>query len=1153
MKTPNERESSILKFWQDNNIFQKSLDKNKSAEEGGKSFRYYDGPPYATGLPHFGHLVASALKDLFPRYKTMRGYHVPRTWGWDCHGLPIETLVEKELGFKGKKEIEEFGVGKFNEVARNSVFGFRDDWKKIIPRLGRWVNMDQDYRTLDNTFMESGLWGFKQLWDKGLVYEGYKIMPWCPHCETVLSNYEVTEGYVDIADLSAYVKFPITTDGELKGVSLVAWTTTPWTLPGNVALAINSTFTYIVVKVTSTENAFEKIIILKNSLEKLQTVLKDKYTLSVESEISGDKLVGLTYTAPFNYFPKEKNMYQTWGAEFVTDTDGTGIVHVAPAFGEDDMKLAQAHDLPVIKHVNPTGEFVVEVTDLTGKVKPKEDHQKADVEVIKYLAHHGTLLAKEKYTHSYPHCWRCKTPLLNYATSSWFIKTTAIKDRIIEENNKVNWYPDEVGHKRLQAWLDNMRDWAVSRSRFWGTPLPVWKSESGKVVCLGSAAEIREKTRRNTYVVMRHGEATHLTENVLSSHMETAEKHPLTEKGRQEITATVDQMITDNAIPTIIYHSPLRRTRETAELVRDTLKEKIGKDITLVADVRIREQDFGDIDGHSRTELKKYRATQEDTLFTKVANGESIEDLRIRAAEFLYEIDAKHTGESIMIVTHEGLAYSTEHVAAGSDGKTHLARWKNPENYLHTGALTTLDFANIPHDQNYVLDFHRPYIDGVTFTWEGEEYKRLPEVLDVWYDAGSMPFASIHYPFENEDRFDHTLPVDFVSEGLDQTRGWFYTMLVMSVALFDKAPFKNVMVNGMVLAEDGRKMSKSLKNSPDILPVTEQFGADALRYYFLSSQVVRAEEVTYSPKGLTEVNNKLINKLLNTASLLEMYGVKNACIKPHKEHILDIWIHTLLQRLITTVTESLDNYQVDKAARPVLDFVEEFSTWYARRSRDRFKDTDQAEVVTNNMAYVLVTVVKLLAPMTPFVAEEIYQQLKAFGVKDLVESVHLDNWPEVEEMSPLANEVLERMQHTRHIVEEGLALRNKEGIKVRQPLASLTVAGEMYDSLYIDIIADELNVKMVIKGEVQLALQLDTHITEELRIEGLVRDISREIQAERKNLNLMPEDKVEVTVFTDEPQVEKGLQDILSTVGAVKISVEKVEFKADSKVEVKKV
>ncbi len=1151
MRTPNERESAILKFWQENNIFQKSLDK------GGIPYRYYDGPPYATGLPHFGHILPTTVKDLIPRYKTMRGYHVPRTWGWDCHGLPIENLVEKALNFKGKKDIESYGVGRFNEAARNSVFGFRDDWKKIVPRLGRWVDMDKDYRSMDATFMESGLWAFRKLWDKGLVYEGYKVMPWCPHCETALSNFEVTEGYEEIADLSAYVKFTIESDGEFKGAHMIAWTTTPWTLPGNTALAVNPDLVYSLVASTSTEGATEHVIILKSALEKVEALVKDKQTLVVEKDIQGTELIGLSYTAPFSYFPKEKNMHMVWGAVFVTDTDGTGIVHIAPAFGDDDMKLAQANDIPVIKHVTPTGEFVSEVTDLHGQVKPKGDHQKADIEVIKYLAHNNLLLAKEKYTHSYPHCWRCKTPLLNYATSSWFIKTTAIKDRMIEENNKTIWHPDEIGHKRLQAWLDNVRDWNVSRSRFWGTPLPVWRgSVSGKTVCLGSRDQIKEKTRRNTYTVIRHGEAQHLIENVMSSSDAVSDKHPLTEKGVAEVHASVEQLIKDGNIPTVIYYSPIRRTRETAELIKKAVEAHTKKDVVFLSDVRLREQNFGDIDGHPRVDLEPYRKTQYDTLFTKVPGGESIEDIRLRVGEFLYEIDGIHKDENILIVTHEGVAYSAQNVAWGDSKRVLEQRAYDPATHLPTAQYRSLNFANIPHDAEYHLDFHRPYVDEITFD-EGEEtYVRCPEVLDVWYDAGSMPFASIHYPFEKGD--DQKKPEDFVvdmvAEGLDQTRGWFYHMLIMSVALFDQSPFKHVLVNGLILATDGKKMSKSLKNYPDLLPVAEQFGADSLRYFLVSSPAVRAEETAFSEKGLQEVNNKLINKILNTVSLVEMYGVKHVSPQVHVEQPLDIWIFGMLKQLVQDTTMSLDEYQIDKAARPIMDFVEELSTWYVRRSRDRFKDEHESKVITENLLYILLTVSKLLAPFTPFLSEDAYQSIKGMTSDTLLESIHLDSWPDMSDVHiPQYQEVVEKMKHTRHVVELGLAERNKEGLKVRQPLASVTVAAEVYNTLYIDIIKDELNVKEVKKGEAQEALHLDTVITEELRLEGVVRDITRDIQAERKNLDLVPEDKVEVVVYTDEVGIEGLLEDIKHTVGAVNISLKKVEAKADTKIEVKKV
>lgn len=1134
MKTPNERESAILKYWQDNNIFQKSLDKNKDRT----AFRYYDGPPYATGLPHFGNALPSAIKDMYPRYMTMRGYNVPRSWGWDTHGLPIESLAEKTLGFKGKKDIEEFGVGKFNETARSSVFKFRDDWKNIIPKLGRWVDMDNDYRTLDASFMESNLWAFKELHNKGLVYEGYKVMPWCPHCETVLSNYEVTEGYKEIADLSAYVYFKIL-DGEYKDSSIIAWTTTPWTLPGNVALAINKDFSYLQI-----DTGTRKIIILKSSLEKINTFKKEGEKFSIIKEIKGEELVGLSYQPVFDYYQdlKTDKTWKIYNGEFVTDTDGTGVVHIAPAFGDDDMKLAQKENLPVIKHVTLHGDFAAEVKNFSGQVKPIEDHSKADIEVIKYLAHNGYLFAKEKYTHSYPHCWRCKTPLLNYATSSWFIKTTAVKDRMIEINNSINWHPDEIGHKRLHSWLENNRDWAVSRSRYWGTPLPVWKSSNeeseNKYICLGSVDEIKNKTRRNTYTAMRHGEATHLIESVMSSGLEFSKKHHLTDKGKVDVKVSSEKMIMENNIPDIIYVSPIVRTQETAEIVKQVIKEKTGKDVEIILDLRLIEIQYGDLDGQNEEIFKAYRKTTEDKVNKKFPNGESFIDVKNRAAKFLYDIDLKNKDKNILIVSHQSCVKSMYFIADGDNYFDITKKYENKE-IIKTAEYFNINFAFIPHNDEYELDFHRPHIDEVVFMENGETYTRLPEVLDVWYDAGSMPFSSVHYPFDFDDAtqkdFVKNLTVDFVAESLDQTRGWFYYMLFMSVALFDKAPFKNVIVSGMVLAEDGKKMSKSLGNYPELMPVVFEFGADSLRYFLLSSPVTRAEEYAFSQKMLNEINNKFFNKILNTISFLEMYGAKKLDIDIKNDfsntNELDAWIEIKLNTLVKDITENLDIYQIDRAAKPILDFVEELSTWYLRRCRDRFKGVED-EVVTKNLLIVLLTLSKVIAPFTPFMAEEIYLFVKNFAnIKDIKESVHLESWPEVKDIQDIS--VLEKMTQTRLIVEQGLALRNKVGIKVRQPLISISVPKDMIENIYSDIIKDELNVKSVIEGE---EIGLDTNISEELRVEGIVRDMIREIQSKRKDLDLIPSDKISLTMKTKE-NISEYLDMIKSAVNSENVEI----------------
>ncbi len=1136
MKTPNERELEILKYWQDNNIFQKSLDKNKDKE----SFRYYDGPPYATGLPHFGSVLPSSVKDIYPRYKTMKGFNVPRSWGWDTHGLPVENLAEKILGFKGKKDIEEAGIKKFNETARGAVFQFREDWKKVIPRLGRWVDMDNDYRTLDATFMESNLWIFKQFWNKGLVYEGFKVMPWCPHCETVLSNYEVTEGYKEIADLSAYVYFHIL-DGEYKDCDIIAWTTTPWTLPGNTALAINKDLTYLLI-----DTGTKKIIVLKNSFEKISSFKKEGEEFSIIKEIKGSELLSASYKPVFDYFintdlENKENGWKIYHGDFVSDVDGTGVVHIAPAFGDDDMKLSISEKLPVIKHVTRQGDFVAEVKDFNGAVKPKDDHSKADIEVIKYLAHNDLLFAKEKYTHTYPHCWRCKTPLINFATSSWFIKTTAVKDRMIEINNSINWYPDEIGHKRLHSWLENNRDWAVSRSRYWGTPLPIWKSESEKILCIGSVDEIKEKTRRNNYTVIRHGEAQHMIDNVMSSTEAVSSKHHLTEKGKEEVRLAAEKMIVENNIPDIIYSSPIARTQETAEIIKSVIKEKTGKDIEIKTDDRLKEEQYGDLDGQSNEVFNAYREglTSEEKLSKRFPNGENFYDIRNRIGNFLYEIDKENKDKNILLVSHKCPINIMCHVLKGNN-VDQVKKIGKICHDINSAEFMKIDFAYIPHNDNYELDFHRPYIDEVVFEYEGETYKRLLDVLDVWYDAGSMPVSSVHFPFEfseeQQKTFLDNFTVDFVAESLDQTRGWFYYMLFTAVALFDKAPFKNVMVGGMVLAEDGKKMSKSLGNFPELLPVVEQYGADSLRYFLLSSPVTRAEEYAFSQKMLNEINNKLFNKIINTMSFLDMYGVKGLSIDFEKDfdsqNELDKWIEIKLNNLISVVTDNLDNYQTDRAARPIMDFVEELSTWYLRRCRDRFKDIE-AEKVTKNLLIILNTLSKIMAPFTPFIAEDTYLFVKSFtNNSNLLESVHLENWPKAINIDDITVE--EKMNQTRLVVEQGLALRNKTGIKVRQPLNSISVTKDIIENIYQDIIKDELNVKNVMVGD---TVELDTNITEDLRLEGVVRDMIREIQSKRKDLKLIPDDKISLTIKTKE-NIATFLDLIKQTVNSEDLKIE---------------
>src|SRR3989339_548073 len=1064
-----QKEEQILKFWQDNKIFQKSLD--KEAPQG--EYVFYDGPPFATGLPHYGHILAGTIKDFVGRYKTMCGFKVPRRWGWDCHGLPVENIVEKELNLKTKKDIEEYGVEKFNQVARKNVLAYVADWKKIVPRLGRFVDMENDYKTMAPSFTESVWWIFKQLNDKKLIYEGFKSMHLCPRCETTLSNFEVNQGYKDITDISVTVKLAVT--GQANTYFL-AWTTTPWTLPGNVALAVGSMIDYVKIKVMSTG---ENYILAKSRL----SVIKDDY--AVVEEFKGEKIIGQPYKPLFDYYlpvqtgnNKEtkniENGFKVYGADFVTTEDGTGIVHIAPAFGEDDLRLGQENNLPFIQHVGTNGLFKKEVKDFVGvAVKPKEDYQSADILIIKYLAGKGTLFAKEKIIHSYPHCWRCETPLLNYAASSWFVAVTKFRHKLVSTNKEINWVPADIKEGRFGKWLEGARDWAISRSRYWGAPLPVWVCNkcAGKEF-IGGIADLKKKTGgRNNFFLIRPGEEDSNMVGIISSDP----KNPphLTARGKAQVKEAAEKLKTKKI--DLIFVSPFVRTQETAKIIAGILNLAPEK---IIIDDRLHEVYTGELDGKSDAEYQRFFESRLAKFDKKPVGGENYTEVKNRMTEFIYDIDAKNKGKNILIVSHNTPVWLMFAGVLGLAPNQAIDLRHEANDFIKNSEIKELPFVLLPHNHNYELDLHRPYIDEVVFDCPcGGKMKRVPEVFDCWFESGAMPLASAHYPFENLNKFNPVsnwfkksvgFPAEFIGEGLDQTRGWFYSMLVLAVGLFGKSSYKNVIVNGIILASDGQKMSKRLKNYPDPMLLVNKYGADALRYYLLSSPVVKAEDLCFSEAGVDEVMKKILIRLDNVYSFYEMYSqntsvpVKN--FVPVSNNILDQWILARLNQLILEVTKAVDKYELDKAVRPVALFVDDLSTWYLRRSRDRFKANNQKDKTQaiETTRFILEELAKIIAPVMPFYADELYQKVKSFAGK---ESVHLDIWPEAHKLTLMEEKIISEMEEIRKIVSFGLEARSKANIKVRQPLKSLKIKNqklkfsEEEKKKYQDLIKDEVNVK----------------------------------------------------------------------------------------------
>ncbi|PKM91643.1 isoleucine--tRNA ligase [Candidatus Falkowbacteria bacterium HGW-Falkowbacteria-1] len=920
-------EEKVLDFWQKNEIFEKTI--NKESVKG--EYVFYDGPPFATGTPHYGHIVGQIMKDVVPRFFTMNGYRVERKWGWDCHGLPIENIVEKEMGTKSKKEIEEIGVEKFNTSCRSKVLEYAGEWYKASDKLGRFVDKKNAYSTMDLNYMESVWWVFKELWNKDLIYKDYRSMHVCPRCETTLSQSEVTEGYQNIKDLSCVAKFKLL---EEENTFVLAWTTTPWTLIGNVALAVGEGIDYVKISHQKEDGNYEYYILAK---DRLADVLKDK-NYEVIKEFKGASLIAKKYQTLFDYYVNDEklqnkdNAWKIYSAEFVNTEDGTGIVHIAPAFGQDDMNLGKENNLPFIQHVNMDGHFKDEVKDFVGlNVKPVEDHMSTDIEIIKYLAARGLLFSKEKYEHSYPHCWRCDTPLINYATSSWFVSVTKIKEKLLEEAKNINWSPDYLKEGRFGNWLEGARDWSISRQRFWASPIPIWECACGERKVVGSVSELEE------------------------------------------------------------------------------------------------------------------------------LSGEKIKDI------------------------------------------------------------------------------HKDKVDAVSFGCPscGGKMKRIPDVLDCWFESGSMPYAQLHYPFENKDKFEKNFPAEFIAEGVDQTRAWFYYLHVIACGLFGKNAFKNVIVNGIVLAEDGRKMSKRLKNYPDPMLIVDKYGADSLRAYLLSSPVVSAENLNFSEKGVEEALRKNIMLINNIYNFYQMYAedLKESDLDKYKEtnNVLDLWIFKKINILIEEVGSAMLSYNLVKAMRPITAFIDEFSTWYLRRSRDRLKGEDQNDKIfaLSMMRFVFLNLSKVIAPFMPFIAEDLWQKITANNFSDNNKSVHLESWPKSEERNEVGD-VLELMSEVKKIVELGLAERDKAGIKVRQILNKITVFGaelKIRDKEeYLGLLKDELNVKGVeINDGGDLKVELDIEITEELRLEGVKRDLIRFINLMRKDLDLSIGDLAKVSLISDSALVKSAI------------------------------
>jgi isoleucyl-tRNA synthetase len=1120
-----KREEEILAFWKEKNIFQKTLEKPSPNGE----FIFYEGPPTANGKPGIHHLEARAFKDAIPRYKTMRGFHVERKAGWDTHGLPVELEVEKKLGLKSKKEIETYGIDKFNEECKKSVWKYLDEWKNFSERMAFWLDFKHPYVTYAPDYIESSWNIVKTIHEKGLLYKDYKVVPWCPRCGTALSSHELAQGYETVKDLSVTVKFRITNDEKRKtneqDAFLLAWTTTPWTLPGNVALAVGSDIDYVEVA-NSQEPTTDKLILAKSRLP----ILGEGY--EIVREIKGKDLVGIKYEPLYPYLKdnisgKEKdkisNAFKVYPADFVTTEDGTGIVHTAVMYGQDDFELGTKVGLPKHHLVGADGKFLPDTGEFSGRFVKDED---VAVDIIKNLAQRGLLLKKEKYEHSYPFCWRCSTPLIYYARDSWYIAMSTLRGKLLEENDKINWEPSYIKDGRFGEWLRDVKDWAISRERYWGTPLPVWESGDGERLVVDSLETLKKYSPRsgNKYFIMRHGEAQSNAEGKING--DPKKENNLTENGKKE--AALSASAIKNEKITKVFCSELPRALETAKIVAEGLSTKIE----IVVDPRLNETKFGDFEWKSRDEfVKKFFSADRFTVAPN--DGETLTDVRNRIGSFLYEIENKFKNEQILIVSHGDPLWIMEVVANGHNKEQAVTLWKDL--YPKTGSVRELVFVPIPHDENFELDFHKPHIDSVVLEKDGKKFYRTKEVMDVWFDSGAMPFAQYHFPFDfaQDKPFEGKklpYPADYICEAIDQTRGWFYTLHAIGVLTGRGHAFKNVICLGHILDKDGQKMSKSKGNTVDPREMIDKYGVDALRYWMYTINQP-GESKNFDERTVDEVIKKVFNLLLNTVKFYEIYAPNRKTTgrpgsgnvsrsegdkdtERNSANVLDQWIVAYLDQMIFRMTGYLDDYKILEAGRLIKDFIGDLSQWYVRRSRERFKGSDEGdkENAVNTLGYVLQRLSVVMAPFMPFVAEDIYQKFRSLQDP---ESVHLEVWPDVVAEQVVDVMSLTYMAEVRRLVSLGLEARAKAGIKVRQPLALLTLKSDTLAARkdYLDVLMDEVNVKNVsFDDKLVEEVMLDTEMSEDLKREGEARELIRAIQEMRKEKGLSPENLIKVNL-----------------------------------------